>query len=77
MRRRFFILTTVLVTLAIAPAEASTKPDDIVDLRQVDPTILVDMMYATNANFLGRKVRGYNANICYLTKAAIETEGDW
>jgi D-alanyl-D-alanine dipeptidase len=70
MRRRFFILTTVLVTLAIAPAEASTKPDDIVDLRQVDPTILVDMMYATNANFLGRKVRGYNANICYLTKAA-------
>ena len=55
-----------------AMAQVKQKPADIVDVKSVDPTILVDMMYATKTNFMGRVVDGYKANVCYLTRSAAE-----
>jgi zinc D-Ala-D-Ala dipeptidase len=41
-----------------------------VDLRAIDPTIVVDLLYAGSDNIVGRPLAGYRANICYLTVAA-------
>ncbi len=57
---------------AKAAAPVTKKPADIVNLSQIDPTILVAMMYFSNENFTGRVVNGYKANACYLTQAAAE-----
>ena len=45
----------------------SQRPADIVDLAEIDPSIRIDMMYASSGNFIGAPVDGYNVNICYLT----------
>jgi zinc D-Ala-D-Ala dipeptidase len=47
-------------------------PVDFVDIQKVAPTIKVEMRYLSDWNFLGRKVTGYLANKCYLTKAAAD-----
>lgn len=64
----------LVLLIAFGPARASRTAQEIaqygfVDIRNVDPTIYVDMMYASDFNFLGEKVHGYKANICYLTRA--------
>jgi D-alanyl-D-alanine dipeptidase len=38
----------------------------------VDPTILQDIRYATNHNFVGRPVAGYLEPVCLLTRQAAE-----
>lgn len=72
--RRFVIpsVSCVLIYSAMVAAQNTSRPENIVDIKQVEPSIIVDMMYATNANFIGRKVAGYKSNICFLTKAAAE-----
>lgn len=40
------------------------------NLSELDPSILVEMRYSTTSNFLGRRVSGYAANLCYLTQKA-------
>ena len=50
-------------------AEASTSPGkvaDIVDMKEVNPRIIVDMRYATENNFA--KKRLYDSNNCFLRK---------
>ncbi len=41
--------------------------DGFIDLSKVDSSIQVEMRYHTNWNFIGHKIRGYQANKCYLT----------
>ncbi|WP_394836466.1 M15 family metallopeptidase [Pendulispora rubella] len=41
-----------------------------VSIAEVDPTIIVEMRYITDHNFLGTPVRGYNAAKCLLTRPA-------
>ncbi len=53
-----------------ALADTKTKPNDIIDIQDVDPSIQVEMMYADSNNFTGRIVKGYFANTCYLTSSA-------
>ncbi len=43
---------------------------NLVDIRSVDPTIAVEMRYATSHNFIGRPIRGYLAERCMLTPEA-------
>lgn len=43
---------------------------DFVDVSDLNSDILVDLRYLTNWNFLGRPVRGYRDNRCYLTRKA-------
>lgn len=40
------------------------------DVEQVAPAVLVEMRYAGEHNFVGRRVRGYRQPVCLLTRAA-------
>ncbi len=61
---------TLLSILFSIQAFASERPFDIVDLKQVDSSIAVDMVYFSSGNFIGRPIRGYEANVCYLSQSA-------
>lgn len=45
-------------------------PDGFVYLSDIDPTIIQSVRYATNENFIGRPIDGYEAPIIILTKEA-------
>lgn len=47
-------------------------PNGFVYLKDVDPTILQDMRYATAHNFTGQPIPGYQAATCVLTQPAAE-----
>jgi zinc D-Ala-D-Ala dipeptidase len=53
-----------------APVSARTThlPSPLVYLRDVDPSILQEMRYATENNFTGRVVPGYRAGECILLR---------
>jgi zinc D-Ala-D-Ala dipeptidase len=62
------LLISVLLTVSFAlPAQASSK---FVVLRDVDPTILHDIRYYTDHNFVGTRIDGYQAPLCILTRPA-------
>jgi D-alanyl-D-alanine dipeptidase len=51
---------------------ATKRPDDIVDLKAVAPSMIVDIRYAGRHNFIGHPVPGYDAQECLLTRPAAE-----
>src|SRR5918998_5430006 len=76
---RVLLAAALLVPLAAAapaagqaPATRTAPPGAFVDLRDVAPTIVVEMRYRTAHNFLGRRVPGYRENTCILTRRAAE-----
>ncbi len=61
----------VAVSCSIAqPEKVNNYPDGFVDLSIIDSTIIYDMRYFTDHNFLGTKVDGYECAKCILTKEA-------
>ena len=56
-----------LIILATA-AHAQTLPGGFVYLRDVDPTIIQDIRYASSNNFVGRPMRGYDAAECVVKR---------
>jgi D-alanyl-D-alanine dipeptidase len=60
----FFILMFVFVNESLA------LPIGFVYLRDIDPTIIQDMHYATSQNFVGRPIAGYATGTCILTRPA-------
>ncbi|MBY0382243.1 MAG: M15 family metallopeptidase [Xanthobacteraceae bacterium] len=52
----------------IAAANAAALPADFVFLRDVDPSIIQDVRYATVNNFTGHKLTGYEAAECIVTR---------
>jgi D-alanyl-D-alanine dipeptidase len=62
-------MTALLLALALL-APAQHAPRTFVALDEVDPTILQDMRYATNYNFVGRRIDGYREPLCILTRGA-------
>jgi zinc D-Ala-D-Ala dipeptidase len=59
----------VLLVLAAAPLAArESLPAGFVYLRDVDPSIVQDMRYATPNNFTGRPLPGYAAPECVLRR---------
>ncbi len=72
-------LTGMALLLAAAPgfaqcgsATVAERPADIVSLGSVAKDIILDIRYAGSDNFLGRKVAGYEAPQCYVTKATAD-----
>src|SRR3954447_8594403 len=67
-------LTTLLLLLLATPASADVvkpaPPGAFVSLHDVDPSIIVEMRYLTNHNFMGRRTPGYREHVCQLTKQA-------
>jgi D-alanyl-D-alanine dipeptidase len=62
-------LALIILTFA-APASAGSLPRGFVYLRDVDPTIVQDIRYATSHNFVGRPIKGYLAAECILSAPA-------
>jgi len=52
----------------IAAANAAALPGDFVFLRDIDPSIIQDVRYATVNNFTGHKLTGYEAAECIVTR---------
>jgi zinc D-Ala-D-Ala dipeptidase len=66
--------------VAVAPpvntAETEIAPDAVADtlladVQSLDPTIAVDLRYATSNNFTGAPLPGYQANRAYLRREAV------
>ena len=73
-----------LPKVAVAPpvntAETEIAPDTIADtlladVQSLDPTIAVDLRYATSNNFTGAPLPGYQANRAYLRREAVAALG--
>jgi len=59
--------TTWGETKAEASAQPSGKVADLVDMKEVNPRIVVDMRYASEDNFTKKKL--YDSNTCFLRKS--------
>lgn len=58
----------LLALIAGSSAAAQTLPGDFVFLRDIDPTIRQDIRYAGVNNFVGRRLPGYEAAECVVTR---------
>ncbi|MBR0688695.1 M15 family metallopeptidase [Bradyrhizobium manausense] len=61
-------LISFLAIASISSARAQSLPGDFVYLRDIDPTIIQDIRYATANNFVGRPLAGYNAGECVVKR---------
>lgn len=62
------ILAAFVSIIAISSAQAQSLPGGFVYLRDVDPTIIQDIRYATPNNFVGRPLAGYGAGECVVKR---------
>lgn len=70
----FLILLFVFQTnLSVSQDKIKNRPDDFVNVKEIIPDLIVELRYFGEHNFVGRRIDGYNANICYLTKAAADS----
>src|SRR5689334_23552264 len=67
---RWVALAAILAagSAASGAAQAQKLPAGFVYLRDVDPTIIQDMRYASSNNFVGRPLRGYDAAECVVKR---------
>ena len=74
------VVAATLLSPAAAAAEGGPKPrlapPEFVALDQVAPTILHDIRYITNHNFVGRRIHGYRDPLCILTRPAADALAD-
>jgi len=61
-------LTALLAVASIPSVHAQSLPGGFVFLRDVDPSIIQDIRYATANNFVGRPLAGYNAGECVVKR---------
>lgn len=67
-----FLIVIIVVLLALPGVSSaeSHMPDGFVDVKEVIPSIQLDIRYHSNYNFVGERIDGYNAPKCILTKEA-------
>lgn len=71
MNKIFVTITSLLLLCCATPATtANTLPSGFVYLKNVAPSIIQDIRYSGYHNFVGRPVKGYQANECILTTQA-------
>ncbi|MEK9282482.1 MULTISPECIES: M15 family metallopeptidase [unclassified Bradyrhizobium] len=61
-------LTALLAAITISAAHAQSLPGGFVYLRDIDPTIIQDIRYASANNFVGRPLNGYGAGECVVKR---------
>ena len=61
-------LAHAIAICLVTHAHAQPLPGDFVYLRDVDPTIIQDIRYATSNNFVGRPMAGYQAGECIVKR---------
>ena len=59
-----------LLTIVINVPSIFALPEGFVYLKEVNPTIIENLRYFSNENFIGRKIDGYKANRVILTYEA-------
>ena len=67
-------LTTYLLTLVLSNTfqSANSQDGNLVDVKEVIPSIQTDICYYTDYNFVGERIDGYNAPKCLLTPEAAQ-----
>lgn len=79
LKYKLLIIWMILLNLNTTYATNTTKdvksvttvlPAGFVYLHEIDPSIIIDMKYAGNDNFIGRKINGYLVPVAILTKEA-------
>src|SRR5579862_726940 len=61
-------LIALLAVATISQAHAQSLPGGFVYLRDIDPSIIQDIRYATSNNFVGRPLHGYEAGECVVKR---------
>ena len=77
MNRKCATLAMIaFVAIGSARGEAArvdqTLPSDLVDLRTIAPQIVIDIRYATDHDFVGHPMPGYESAKCLLTRSTAE-----
>jgi D-alanyl-D-alanine dipeptidase len=67
MKAKFVALIALTVASGV-PAHAQPLPGGFVYLRDIDPTIIQDIRYATSNNFVGHPMVGYRAGECVVKR---------
>jgi zinc D-Ala-D-Ala dipeptidase len=62
------LISLLLTACASVQAPAPPMPADFIHLSQVAPAIRQEMRYAGTTNFMGRKIDGYQAGACIVTR---------
>ena len=62
------IVTALIVAATISQGHAQTLPGGFVYLRDIDPSIIQDIRYATSNNFVGHPLAGYQAGECVVKR---------
>jgi D-alanyl-D-alanine dipeptidase len=67
-----FIVRQLLIVLlgAVIPMLAHSEERPLVNAQVNHPSLMTDIRYAGNNNFIGRRVAGYRAPLCLLSEAA-------
>jgi D-alanyl-D-alanine dipeptidase len=66
----FFLLTLLSACSTGKEMMNNNPPSELVDIQSVNPSIVIDMRYATENNFTGHKV--YSAAVCYALPMVAE-----
>ncbi len=67
------ILQTSCAGVKPTKTDVQKRPADFVDVKEVIPSIVLDIRYYTPHNFVGERIDGYDAPKCLLTRQAGET----
>jgi len=68
--KKIHLIFSTLFCLLTQSIGATALPFDFVYLKEVDPSIVQEMRYATDHNFIGHPITGYRAAECILTLSA-------
>jgi D-alanyl-D-alanine dipeptidase len=60
----------LLLGFSLVQGSDSRIPEGFVNVKDVIPSIVLDMRYYSSHNFIGKRITGYNAPNCYLTEKA-------
>jgi len=64
------ILILFLSYLLFVRSSGNSVYPGFVDLKEAIPSIILDVRYYSSHNFIGVRIKGYDAPKCYLTKEA-------
>jgi len=63
-----FVIVFAITVLQLIFQSANSQNKNFVDIKDIIPSIQLDIRYYTNYNFIGEQVHGYNAPKCLLTR---------
>lgn len=65
-----FVVVFMATTLLFISQSANSQHEEFVDIKEIIPSIQLDVRYYTDYNFVGQKIEGYNSPKCLLTRDA-------